>query len=67
MSVGSAVDPVPRLARPGEAHARIKEALPYLKHIQNTSSFWGVRIILRELYGWTEPIDRAQLAVSSTP
>jgi hypothetical protein len=39
-----------------EAHARIKEALPYLKHIQNTSSFWGVRIILRELYGWTEPI-----------
>ncbi len=40
-----------------EAHARIKEALPYLKHIQNTSSFWGVRIILRELYGWTEAID----------
>ena len=40
-----------------EAHARIKEALPYLRHIGNTSSFWGVRIILRELYGWTEPID----------
>ncbi len=40
-----------------EADARIKEALPYLKHIQNTSSFWGVRIILRELYGWTEVID----------
>jgi hypothetical protein len=40
-----------------EAHARIKEAIPYLKHIQNTSSFWGVRIILRELYGWTEVID----------
>jgi hypothetical protein len=39
-----------------EAHARIKEALPHLKHIMNTSSFWGVRIILRELYGWTEPI-----------
>jgi hypothetical protein len=42
-----------------EAHARIKEALPYLKHIQNTSSFWGVRIILRELYGWTDPITDA--------
>ena len=40
-----------------EANARIKEALPYLKHIQNTSSFWGVRIILRELYGWTDVID----------
>jgi hypothetical protein len=40
-----------------EADARIKEAIPYLKHIQNTSSFWGVRIILRELYGWTDAID----------
>ena len=30
---------------------------PICKHIQNTSSFWGVRIILRDLYGWTEPID----------
>jgi glucuronate isomerase len=40
-----------------EAHARIVEALPYLKHIQNTSSSWGVRIILRDLYGWTDPID----------
>src|SRR5437016_3760823 len=40
-----------------EAHGRIAEALPYLGHIQNTSSFWGVRIILRDLYGWTEPID----------
>ena len=39
-----------------EADSRIKEALPYLKHIQNTSSFWGVRIILRELYGWTAAI-----------
>ena len=41
-----------------EAAARIRESLPYLKHIQNTSSFWGVRIILRELYGWSEAIDR---------
>jgi hypothetical protein len=40
-----------------EAQARIAEAIPYLKHIQNTSSFWGVRIILGELYGWTELVD----------
>jgi glucuronate isomerase len=40
-----------------EAHSRIVEALPYLRHIQNTSSYWGVRIILRDLYGWTDPID----------
>src|SRR5215470_4684128 len=32
-----------------EAHERIKQALPFLQFIQNTSSFWGVRIILREL------------------
>src|SRR3989475_10690540 len=39
-----------------EAHDRIEQALPFLELIQNTSSFWGVRIILRELYDWTEPI-----------
>lgn len=39
-----------------EAHARIREALPYLQHIQNTSCFWGVRTILRDLYGWNQPI-----------
>jgi hypothetical protein len=40
-----------------EARARIVEALPYLHHIQNTSSFWAVHIILRDLYGWTDPIE----------
>ena len=39
-----------------EAHGRIVEALPYLRFIGNTSCFWGLRIILRDLYGWTEPI-----------
>src|SRR5947209_2130375 len=29
-----------------EAGARIQEALPFLPSIQNTSSSWGVRIIL---------------------
>lgn len=40
----------------GEAHLRIEEALPFLPFIANTSSSWGVRIILRDLYGWDEPI-----------
>lgn len=39
-----------------EAHARIREAIPYLPHIRNTSCFWGVRIILGDLYDWHEPI-----------
>jgi len=39
-----------------EAHARILEAVPFLTHVQNTSSWWGVRIILSELFGWREPI-----------
>jgi hypothetical protein len=40
-----------------EAHARIAEALPFLPHIRNTSSFWGVRLILADLYDWRGPID----------
>src|SRR5262245_58288643 len=39
-----------------EAHARIREALPFLPHIRNTSSSWGVRLILGDLYDWHEPI-----------
>lgn len=39
-----------------EAHQRIQEALPYLQFIQNTSGWWGVRTILRDLYDWTESI-----------
>jgi hypothetical protein len=53
---GSRLTPYPGWPDESEAHARIAEALPYLAHIQNTSSFWGVRLILRDLYGWTEPI-----------
>jgi len=39
-----------------EAHVRIKEALPFLDHIRNTSSSWGVRMILADLYDWHEPV-----------
>jgi glucuronate isomerase len=34
-----------------EAHSRIREAVHYLRYVRNTSSSWGVRIILRDLYG----------------
>jgi hypothetical protein len=39
-----------------EAGARIEEAIPFLPHIRNTSSSWGVRLILADLYNWTESI-----------
>src|SRR5512143_1078671 len=35
-----------------EAHARLREAMPYLRHARNTSTGWGIRLILRDLYGW---------------
>ena len=41
-----------------EAHARIQEALPFLPQIRNTSSWWGVRTILRDLYSWKEDVTR---------
>jgi glucuronate isomerase len=39
-----------------EAHARIQEALPFLPLVRNTSTSWGVRLILGDLYGWDEPV-----------
>lgn len=42
-----------------EAHGRLVEALPFLPHIRNTSSSWGVRIILADLYDWHEPVTAA--------
>ena len=41
-----------------EAHQRIEEALPFVRFIQNTSGWWGVRIILRGLYSWNDPITK---------
>jgi len=45
-------------AWPGEAEAsaRVEEALPFLPAIQNTSCFWAMRWMLRDLYDWQEPI-----------
>lgn len=39
-----------------EAHGRIEAALPFLPRIRNTSSYWGVRLTLKDLYDWTDPI-----------
>ncbi len=53
---GTRLTQYPGWPSPSEAHERIEQALPFLPYIQNTSSFWGIRIILRELYSWSEPI-----------
>ena len=55
---GARLTPYPAWPTEKEAHARLREALPFLPHIQNTSSWWGVRLILADLYGWREPITR---------
>jgi hypothetical protein len=39
-----------------EAERRIAEAIPFLPLAQNTSCAWGLRMILRDLYNWTEPV-----------
>src|SRR5881296_1263932 len=53
---GARLSQFPQWPTKEEAHARIQEAVPFLAHIQNTSSAWGVRIILSDLYGWHKPI-----------
>jgi hypothetical protein len=39
-----------------EAHRRLTEAIPYVPLVRSTSCSWGVRMILRDLYNWTEPV-----------
>lgn len=39
-----------------ESHGRLERAVPYLPMIQNTSSYWLVRIILKDLYGWSDAV-----------
>ncbi|HEY3900725.1 MAG TPA: hypothetical protein VGM54_19100 [Chthoniobacter sp.] len=53
---GARLTQFPNWPDEAEAHRRIEEALPYLPFIRNTSGWWGVKIILRDLYGWHEPI-----------
>jgi len=56
---GSRLTQFPGWTSEKEARERIEEAIPFLPAIQNTSSFWGVRLILRDLYGWGQPITSA--------
>ena len=39
-----------------EAHARIREALPFLPLVRNTSTSWCIRVLLRDLYDWNDPV-----------
>ena len=42
-----------------ETRLRIKEAMPYFKYVTNTGISWGIRIILKDLYGITEPVNES--------
>jgi len=53
---GGRLTEYPRWPDDEEAHGRIEEALPFLPHVRNTSSFWGLRIMLADLYEWTGPV-----------
>jgi glucuronate isomerase len=53
---GARLTQYPEFPTKKEAHARIKEALPYLNKTRNTAMSWLTRIILKDLYDWTEPI-----------
>jgi hypothetical protein len=55
---GARLTQYPAWPSDAEAAQRIEEAVPFLASIQNTSSFWGVRLILRGLYDWHEPITK---------
>jgi len=39
-----------------EAIRRLEEAAPYFKYVQNSSLMWVARTILKDLYGWDEPV-----------
>jgi glucuronate isomerase len=53
---GARLTQFPEWASPSEAEQRLTEAIPFLPRIRNTSSWWGVRLILADLYGWTDPV-----------
>jgi hypothetical protein len=53
---GARLTPFPDWPSREEARSRIEEAVPFLPFIENTSSWWGVRLILEDLYDWRAPI-----------
>jgi hypothetical protein len=56
---GARLTAYPSWPTDAEAEQRIAEALPCLPSIRNTSSSWGFRLILTDLYNWREPITPA--------
>jgi len=42
-----------------ETWRRISEAIPFLPRVRHTSISWGIRIVLQELYGWTDEVTEA--------
>ena len=48
---------VPEERTEEQARKRIAQAIPYLENTRNTFISWGVRIILEDLYGWTDPVN----------
>jgi glucuronate isomerase len=55
-SNGSRLTQFPGWPDKKEAHARIKDALPFLDYVRNTSISWGIRLILKDLYNIDEPV-----------
>ncbi|MCX8052882.1 MAG: hypothetical protein N3B12_03670 [Armatimonadetes bacterium] len=55
---GSRLTQYPGKPSDEEAEFRISESLPYLKYVRNTAISYGIRIILRDLYGVTEPVNQ---------
>ena len=54
---GARLTQYPGMADQDEGHSRIKEAIPYLKFVKNTHLNWGLRILLKDLYDWTKPLN----------
>jgi len=48
--------PIEKLSEKINPEERVKNALPYLKHIRNTSTYWSLRKIFSDLYGLKEDI-----------
>lgn len=54
---GSRLTQYPGWPAAQEARQRVIEALPFLKYVRNTSTSGMIGLILRDLYGWHDPVD----------
>ena len=41
-----------------EISYRIERALPYYQYIENTSCYWAMQLILKNLYSWNKPVTK---------